>query len=95
MNDKDIGVITALMERLVKYRLPRVLAIRERVDGGAVLEEQELDFLERILEDAQEAAPFFEHHPEYSEVIGKVLSLYRHITSKALENERGQGTAPG
>jgi len=88
--DQDIGVITALMERMVKYRLPRVLAIRERVEGGAVLEEQELEFLERILEDAQKAAPLFQDHPEYGGVLGKVVSLYRHITAKALENEQAR-----
>jgi hypothetical protein len=51
---KDAGVIQVLIERFERHRLPRVLELKEKVDSGELLNEMDLDYLERILEDAQE-----------------------------------------
>ena len=89
-SSSDTGVLTALAQRLVDQRLPRALALKEKIDGGAVLEERDLEFLERVLEDANKIAPVVERNPKYKEVAGRMLQLYKDIMAKALENEQAK-----
>jgi hypothetical protein len=86
--DKDIGTITVLMERLEKQRLPRILSLKEKVDAGTPLDEQDLDFLEKVMTDARNVIPLIERHPEYQLMTNQVLSLYKDITDKALQLEK-------
>jgi hypothetical protein len=43
---KDAGLIQVLAERLETQRLPRALALKEKVDRGATLDEFDIEFLE-------------------------------------------------
>lgn len=83
--DKDTGTIVVLMERLEKQRLPRILSLKEKVDGGTPLDEQDLDFLEKVVSDARKVIPLIERHPEYQTLSTKIVGLYKDITEKALQ----------
>ena len=85
---KDEGVIGVLLERLSSQRLPRALALKKRVDRGEMLTEPDIAFLERVFADANHAGPFVDRHPELNELASRVISLYKEITDKALENEK-------
>lgn len=85
----DLGVVSVLLQRLEKQRLPTALAIKEKVDKGLPLEEFDINFLKEVMEDAQNVMPKIQQHPEYQELVGKVISLYHDITEKALQNEGG------
>jgi len=85
--DKDAGTIAALMIRLKDYRLPRARRILEQVNSGAVLSDENLEFLKRVFADARDIKPLVERNPEYLELISKMISPHAEITSKALENE--------
>ena len=46
---KDAGVIAVLAKRMVEERLPKALAMKERVDKGGLLNDLDLAFLEQIV----------------------------------------------
>lgn len=88
-DDKDDdGLIFVLMERFEKIRLPRALSLKEKVDGGAVLDDYDIAFLEEVFSDSNKIKPLLDRHPEYQELATRVLTLYGEITEKALENEK-------
>ena len=84
----DAGTIQVLLERLEKFRIPRVLAIKARVDAGEKLTDDEIEFLKRIHDEGQQAAPMLAKHPEYQALASRLVNLYDEISRKALENEQ-------
>lgn len=91
-SSNDVGILTVLMERLEKRRLPRALDIKEKVDRGERLDEWDTDYLEKIITDAQQVLELVDKHPEYQPLYARVADLYEEITSKALQNEQGADT---
>jgi len=84
----DAGTVQALIERLVKFRLPRAIEIRKHVEAGGVLSDSEIDFLRLALDDARDASKFVARHPEVQAVGTQVVQLYDEIVRKAMENEQ-------
>lgn len=87
-HNDDTATMQALLERLVKFRLPRALALKERVDRGERLEEADIAFLKSALEDAQDGQHFVARNPEFHALGARIAQLYDDIVSKALENEK-------
>ena len=85
---EDFGVIVALVNRFTEYRLPKVIAVKERVDLGECLSEYDIKFLDEILRDANRIVPLVDKHPEWQPLTTRVIGLYKEITEKALENEK-------
>ena len=65
-----------------------IINLKEKVDGGTPLDEIDLDFLQKVMSDAQNVMPIIDKHPEYQPLAMKILALYKEITEKALENEK-------
>lgn len=86
-SSKDTGVILTLVERFETQRLPRALAIKERVDRGEKLDEMDVAFLEEVFEDAGKIESLLDRHPEWQSLAAKVAGLYAEIMDKAMENE--------
>jgi hypothetical protein len=87
-SSKDAGMIAVLVERLEKQRLPRALSLKEKVDGGEKLDDFDLAFLDEVFADSAKIRPLLDRHPEYQSLATRMLSLYKEITEKALENEK-------
>ena len=87
-NTNDAGLITVLVERLNNQRLPRALALKEKVNGGETLDEFDISFLETVLNDANNVKGLVDRHPEWQPIAAKMLQLYNEIAAKALENEQ-------
>lgn len=88
--DKDLGVVMALLERFEKYRLPAALQLKEKVDGGELLNKRDMMFLEAVESDAKKIQPLLDKYPKYDELVKRATNLFREITAKALENEQNQ-----
>lgn len=86
----DEGVIQALLERLNKQRLPRLLSLKKQVDRGEALSDYDLEFLTEVMTDATKVGPLLERNPEYSTLVSHVISLYSEISEKALQIEKSK-----
>lgn len=90
-SEQDLGTVTVLLERMAKQSLPRMLEIKERVDKGECLDSMDMEFLQHILQDANQNRQYVDKFPEHAELVKNVANLYQQITSKALENEKRRG----
>jgi len=87
--DKDLGVATVVLERFTSERLPKALALKEKVDRGELLDDRDLKFLHEVFKTARQIEYMVDTHPEYQEIYAQAMHLYKEITEKALENEKG------
>jgi hypothetical protein len=83
----DAALIQVLVDRLEKIRHPIALELKEKVDGGEVLNDREIGYLEEVLGDVDKIKPLIDRHPEWQDLVAQMASLYNDITTKALQNE--------
>jgi len=88
--DKDLGVIMALLQRLENYRMPRALKLKKKVDRGELLTKTDMDFVKTMLADGKKIEPLVKRNPQYEELVEGMKTLLNEITKKALENEKNQ-----
>lgn len=87
---KEQGVVEALIKRFEEWRLPRALDIKAKVDRGDKLDDFDIEFLERVLRDAEEIKPYVDRRPDYQALYTRAIGLYGEITKKGLENEQAK-----
>jgi hypothetical protein len=84
----DAATIQALLERLVKFRLPRAVALKKRIDGGERITDADMAFLKNALEDAHHGLRYVARNPEFQTLGSQIVQLYDDIIRKATENEK-------
>ena len=84
----DAGAIAALMIRMKEIRLPRATRLLDRVNRGETLRDSDIQFLKRVYNDGRNSQALIKRHPEYHELISRVIELYTEIITKGLENEK-------
>ena len=88
-SEEEAGIIQVLAMRLETHRLPRALALKEKVDGGERLNDMDIAFLDEVFSDTARIKPMIDRHPEWQKVFIQMVQLYEGILSKAKENEQG------
>lgn len=86
----DEATEKVLLDRL-NDRLPRILDLKQRVDGGARMSDADIAFLKEMIDDARRSQSFIAQHPDLHHLAGEVVSLYVQIKQKAIENETRGG----
>jgi hypothetical protein len=84
----ETGTIQTVLNRFNSQHLPRALALKREVDGGARLTDLDVQFLKEVLQDAKDAERFAERHEAFQPLIVRAIELYGDITRKAMENEQ-------
>lgn len=85
---KEEGLAYTSFERFEQFRLPRALEIKERIDSGEKLTDNDIAFLEQVMQDAEEMKRLVQDQPEYEQFCARAVGLYQGITKKAPENEQ-------
>jgi hypothetical protein len=86
--NQDAGMLTVLVERLETQRLPRAQDMKAKVDRGERLDDFDLALLEEVFSDSAQLKPLLARHPEYEQIVLKMMALYHEITEKGLANEK-------
>ena len=82
----DQGTIAALLKRS-RRRIPNLLAIKKRLEAGGTLSSLEITELENMIKGAKDTRALIDRHPEYQELVARMVSLYEEITKMAVANE--------
>ena len=87
-SNKDKAMIEVLLERMEKHRLPRLIDIKEKVSQNQKLDDYDIEFMDEVLSDTRDNQHFVQNgDDDIKALYMKVVSLYKEITEKALENE--------
>ena len=84
----DAGTVQVLLERLNKYRLPRLLDLKARVDRGEKLGDEDITLMQEAMAGANQLTPLIRRNPEYAPLVAQVIGLYKETADMALENEK-------
>ena len=86
--EKDKGLIMVLLERFNKQRLPRALALKEKVDSGELLDDYDHKYIKELQKDASQARLIVERNPEYKDLATNIINLWNEIIEKDIENQK-------
>ena len=83
----DEGVIEALLERITTVIIPKVMAIKAKIDRGEKLSDYDIQVLLQIYERNLRNREIFHRYPEYDKLETELMALYAKVIQSGLNNE--------
>jgi hypothetical protein len=90
----ELGTLTVTVQRVVLYRIPRALRLKQRLDEGVELSEYELGYLAALAEETRLIAPLLRKHPEWRSITNRMIQLCVDLSNDAMDNEGRRAAAP-
>ncbi|MFL6578421.1 MAG: MGH1-like glycoside hydrolase domain-containing protein, partial [Povalibacter sp.] len=90
---EDVRVIQVMVQRLNQQRLPRAMKLKERVERGELLTEDDTSFLKKVIVDDGQETRVVTKYPEFRQVLDTMAKLYGDILNQAVVNERNHRIA--
>jgi hypothetical protein len=84
----NLGVATVVLKQFADDTLPKVFAIKARLDQGDKLDHWDIEFLTDLLKRFEQVKHEIDQHPEYQEIYAQAVHLYKQITDQAVVNEQ-------
>ena len=84
--DSDDGTLSVMLKNS-RTSIPNLLIVKERIDRGDTLSGLEIVELEEAFDRSKRMLGLYDEHPEVHDIVARIVSLYLHITNRALENE--------
>lgn len=88
ISKKQAGIIQVLITEFENHRLPVLLQLKDKVDSGKLVSDSDIEFLNKVIDDANRTMHMTASFPELHEFCLNVVYLYKEITVKAVENEK-------
>ena len=85
---QDTGVITVLLQRFESQNLPKLLALKDKVELGDSLNNIDVIFMKEIASNFEEIKPLLSRHPKFEPLVTKAIQLYTDIMNVAMDNEQ-------
>jgi hypothetical protein len=82
------GVMQSLLLEFERHRLPRILRLKGKVDRGEPVNEVDLEFLCKEVNDACTIKHLVVNYPELEEFCLYVGHMFKGLCDKAVENEK-------
>ena len=82
------GVMQSLIQEFEQHRLPRLLRLKDKVDSGEVINDVDLEFLCKQVNDACITKHLTVNYPELEEFCLQMAHLYKELCDRAVENEK-------
>ena len=95
LSEKELGITMAILERFEKQTLPELLWMKDRVEKGELLTDGDMEFLERVTQNAENVKGRIDKYPEWQSLYASAINLYEEIIAKALENQQAAATSNG
>jgi hypothetical protein len=87
---RDRGTILALLNRFNKQRMPRAVALKEKVDAGELLNDSDLRIVREVQNESNQIRGLLERHPEYIELAAGAIEMWNEIREKDAENRKAK-----
>lgn len=84
---RDACIVSAMLRQLNSQRLPKLLAMKERLNRGELVDPEEIRYIHDCVRETLWVRHLCERHPDLRALCTRITSLYKEITERALHNE--------
>lgn len=85
--ERDACLVSAMLRHLNNQRLPKLFAMKKRLDRGERVDREDMRYIHDCVRDTLWVRHLCERYPDLRAICTRVTHLYKEITKRALQNE--------